>query len=400
MTDIYTVENLTHYIRDLIQNHRPLQDVWVTGEVSNMKAAASGHWYFTLKDRNAQLKCVMFRYAAQRQAIQPQEGESLRVHGKIGVYDARGEYQLYADEVQPAGGIGDLYLKYEQLKSQLQDEGLFDTERKQALPAFPRRIGVVTSPDAAAFRDVQNVLARRFPLAQIILSPTLVQGNDAPPRIVQAIDRLARHRACDVLLVVRGGGSIEDLWAFNDERVARAISACPVPIVAGVGHETDFTIVDFVADQRAPTPSAAAEVATPSLDDLRDALLRADQQLVQATRQHITTRTAHLDVARRSLRHTSPAPYVRDMQQRLDDLSERMTTIQRHQMALRHERLANRVQSLEAANPQALLKRGYAMVTRRADDVLVTQADDAPAGTRLTIRLHDSQINAQVEDET
>ncbi|MEL6307037.1 MAG: exodeoxyribonuclease VII large subunit, partial [Chloroflexota bacterium] len=241
MSNIYSVEGVTAYIRGLLERDPPLRDLWVQGEVSNFKAANSGHWYFTVKDKNAALKCVMFRNSASRQSMQPRDGEEIRIHGRISVYDQRGEYQLYADELQPAGGIGDLYQRFEQLKAQLQSEGLFEPERKQALPVFPLRIGVVTSPDAAAFQDVRNVLSRRFPLAEIILSPTLVQGVDAPRLIVKAIERLNAHNACDVILLVRGGGSIEDLWSFNDESVARAIVASDLPIISGVGHETDFT---------------------------------------------------------------------------------------------------------------------------------------------------------------
>ncbi|MEL6404143.1 MAG: exodeoxyribonuclease VII large subunit [Chloroflexota bacterium] len=400
MSNIYSVEGVTAYIRGLLERDPPLRDLWVQGEVSNFKAANSGHWYFTVKDKNAALKCVMFRNSASRQSMQPRDGEEIRIHGRISVYDQRGEYQLYADELQPAGGIGDLYQRFEQLKAQLQSEGLFEPERKQALPVFPLRIGVVTSPDAAAFQDVRNVLSRRFPLAEIILSPTLVQGVDAPRLIVKAIERLNAHNACDVILLVRGGGSIEDLWSFNDESVARAIVASDLPIISGVGHETDFTIADFVSDFRAPTPSAAAEVATPQLDDLQANLQRYDFALDKFLADAITSRRSDLSILTRTLNSASPMRYVQDTRQRLDDRTERMTDNLQRQLALLRERLQNRRNAIESASPNALLKRGYAIVTNTADDTPVTTIANLSPDTALTIRLHDGTINTNITDIT
>ncbi|MEL6524121.1 MAG: exodeoxyribonuclease VII large subunit [Chloroflexota bacterium] len=400
MSNIYSVEGVTAYIRGLLERDPPLRDLWVQGEVSNFKAANSGHWYFTVKDKNAALKCVMFRNSASRQSMQPRDGEEIRVHGKIGVFVQRGEYQLYADELQPAGGIGDLYQRFEQLKAQLQAEGLFEPEHKQALPVFPLRIGVVTSPDAAAFQDVRNVLSRRFPLAEIILSPTLVQGVDAPRLIVKAIERLNAHTACDVILLVRGGGSIEDLWSFNDESVARAIVASDLPIISGVGHETDFTIADFVSDFRAPTPSAAAEVATPQLDDLQANLQRYDFALDKFLADAITSRRSDLSILTRTLNSASPIRYVQDTRQRLDDRTEHMTDNLHRQLALLRERLQNRRNAIESASPNAILKRGYAIVTNTADDAPITSITDIKPDTTLTIRLHDGIINTTITDIT
>jgi len=399
MSHIYSVEGVTAYIRELLDHDPPLQNVWVSGEVSNMRAAASGHWYFTIKDARAQLKCVMFRSSVQRQIIEPKDGEAVKVHGKISVYEARGEYQLYADEIQAAGGIGDLYLRFEQLKAALQEEGLFDAARKQPLPEFPLRLGVVTSPDAAAFRDVQTVLARRFPLAQVILSPTLVQGTEAPPLIVRAIERLNRHQAADVILLCRGGGSIEDLWAFNDEQVARAIAASTIPLVSGIGHETDFTIADFVADVRAPTPSAAAELATPQLDELEIQLQRLNFEIQRLVNEKITVHRTELALRQRTISYLSPDQMIREKRQRVDDLNERLSKQQTRFLALLHERLRNRVQALNAANPEALLGRGYAIVTRSDDGTIVNKAADAPPGTGITVRLSDDEIKARVEDK-
>jgi exodeoxyribonuclease VII large subunit len=399
MSEVYTVEGVTAYIRDLLDTDPPLQDIWIRGEVSNMKRAASGHWYFTIKDNYAQLRCVMFRNSAEKQVIEPKDGEAVKVHGRISVYEQRGEYQLYADEVQPAGGIGDLYLRFEELKRRLEAEGLFAAERKRSLPTFPLRIGVVTSPDAAAFRDIQNVLSRRFPLAQIILSPTLVQGSEAPPLIVQAIERLNQYKAADVILVCRGGGSIEDLWAFNDEQVARTLANSVIPTVSGVGHETDFTIVDFVADVRAPTPSAAAEIATPNSADLQLDIDYLSDELQRHTDITIADNRAALDRANRTLSHTSPERILREYRLRVDDISERIHNQQMRHLALLRERLQGRTKALHNANPEALLQRGYAIVTHTTDGTLITDANDVPPGTAISIRLKTGELKARVEDK-
>jgi len=245
---VYTISEVTSVIRQLLESAEPLQAVRVQGEVSNMKRYSSGHlkryssghWYFTLKDGGAQLKCVMWRSNADKQRYKPEDGDQVEARGNIGVYDAQGVYQLYAESLKPVG-MGDLYRQFEELKARLDAEGLFDPARKRPLPAFPRQIGVVTSPQAAAFQDIQNVLRRRFPLAVIILSPTPVQGADAPSQIAAALERLNQYAQVDVILLIRGGGSIEDLWAFNDEGVARAVAASRIPVVTGVGHEIDFT---------------------------------------------------------------------------------------------------------------------------------------------------------------
>lgn len=398
MTDIYSVQGVTAYIRELFETDPPLQNIWVQGEVSNMKAAASGHWYFTIKDSKAALKCVMFRSNTERQIIEPRDGEEIRVHGKVSVYEQRGEYQLYADEVQPAGGIGDLYQRFEQLKAQLQSEGLFDPDRKRPIPTFPLKIGIVTSPDAAAFRDVQNVLSRRFPLAQVILSPTLVQGLDAPAQIVKAIERLNQHRAADVLLLVRGGGSIEDLWAFNDELVARAIVDSHIPIVSGVGHETDFTIADFVADVRAPTPSAAAEIATPNSDDLRAEIQNRADYLNRLVVDKLAEKQTNLTMLNNRFQLTSPENTIREMRQRIDDISERMTMQSQAHLTLLRERLNASQKALQNANPDNLLQRGYAILMRSEDGESITSTKDVQVGTGITIKLKDGELAARIED--
>ncbi|NJL94564.1 MAG: exodeoxyribonuclease VII large subunit [Anaerolineae bacterium] len=247
------MSEVTAHIRQLFDTQPGLQDVWIEGEVSNLRRAPSGHLYFTLKDKTAQLKAVMWKSSAGRLRFEPQHGDLVLAHGRISVYETQGNYQLYADALQPAG-IGDLNRQYELRKAKLEAEGWFDPARKRPLPPFPRRIGVVTSASTAAFQDVQNVLRRRYPIAEVLLSGTLVQGETAPAQIVAAIQRINQRADVDVLLIVRGGGSLEDLWCFNDEAVVRAVAESRIPTITGVGHEIDFTLVDFAADQRAPTP--------------------------------------------------------------------------------------------------------------------------------------------------
>jgi exodeoxyribonuclease VII large subunit len=394
----YTVGELTEHIRRMFQENIWLQDVTVRGEISNMRRASSGHWYFTLKDDQAQLRCAMWRSAVSAQRYIPEDGAQVEAHGYIDLYAARGEYQLLADAIRPLG-VGDLYLQFEQLKARLAAEGLFDPARKRPLPAFPLRIGVVTSPEAAAFRDVQNVLRRRFPLAELLLSPTAVQGDSAPPQIVAALQRFDRPDSADVVLLVRGGGSIEDLWAFNDEQVARAVAACPVPVIAGVGHDTDFTIVDFVADLRAPTPSAAAELATPDAAELRLGLESARAHLAALMQSHISDRRGALENAQRLLRGHSPTRQISTQRQRIDDWSARLERSQRGQIRMLRQRLDSRTAALRAADPRAILARGYAIVTFSHSGARVPQASAARPGDAITVQLHDGDFKARVEDK-
>ncbi|NUQ07394.1 MAG: exodeoxyribonuclease VII large subunit, partial [Anaerolineae bacterium] len=305
-----SVTTLTTYIRAVFEQDNRLQDVWVQGEVSNFRRASSGHLYFTLKDGKAAVRCVVWKSTALRLRTLPKDGDSVLAHGYVSVYEPTGDYQLYADKVRPVG-IGDLYAQFERLKAKLDAEGLFDPLRKRPLPAFPHRIGVVTSPEAAAFQDVLNVLRRRFPLAEVVLSPTLVQGADAPPQIVRALERLNRRADIEVILVCRGGGSIEDLWAFNDETVARAVAASRLPVISGVGHEVDFTICDFAADERAATPSAAAEMLTPDIAELRADVAWLGDQLREVFDRQVRERREALNAAARALRGVSPAARVR-----------------------------------------------------------------------------------------
>ncbi|MBN2304602.1 MAG: exodeoxyribonuclease VII large subunit [Anaerolineae bacterium] len=395
MTDTYTVHQLTTYIRDLLDGDPALQGIWVEGEISNFRRAPSGHLYFTLKDGQSELACVMWRSQAARLGFEPQQGDAALAGGSITVYPARGQYQLVCETLQPAG-VGDLHREFERLKAQLEAEGLFDPDRKRPIPPFPRRIGIVTSPTTAAFQDIQNVLRRRYPAVEVILSPATVQGRDAPPQIVAAIERLNRHTDVDVIVVARGGGSLEDLWCFNDETVVRAVAGSRIPVVTGVGHEIDFTLVDFAADQRAPTPSAAAELVTPDGDALRLDIRVLAGRMNGAARSALDTRRSALNAHHRLLDRLTPLVQVRTARQRIDDLTARLDTHFQHGLVRRRDRLTAAVRALDAANPAALLRRGYALVTRAGDGARVTSAQMTAEGTWLKIALHDGELTATV----
>lgn len=393
----FSVREITRYIHDLLDADSRLGSVWVQGEVSNLTIAASGHWYFTMKDVKAQLRCVMFRWAAQYARLKVKNGDEILVHGRVSVYDARGEYQLYVDQIEAVGGLGDLHRQFEALKAKLDAEGLFDTARKAPIPAFPQQIGIVTSPTAAAYQDMQNVLRRRFPLVRLILSPTPVQGQDAAPQIVRALQRLNRHTDVDVIIIARGGGSIEDLWCFNDERVARAVAASRIPVISGIGHEIDFTIVDFAADLRAPTPSSAAELATPSQEELWIDLDRLTARLDAGFESRLADRRQTLRQARRGLAYATPMKAMQPAQQRLAQLKRRLTRAVSHDVERLNERLAARTKALDAANPAHILARGYALV-RGEDGDLIRSAGQVSVNQRLTVQLHEDQIKVRVEN--
>jgi len=395
MTQPYTIWQLTSYIRDLFDQDPRLFDVWVEGEISNFTRASSGHLYFTLKDDRSELRCVMWRAQAARLAFEPQHGDAVIAHGSVTVYEARGQYQLQCDALQIAG-VGDLNRQFELLKARLDAEGLFDPARKRPLPPFPRRIGVVTSPTTAAFQDILNVLSRRYPLAEIILSPTLVQGKEAPPQIIAALRRLNEHSAADVILLARGGGSLEDLWCFNDEDVVRAVVASRIPVVTGVGHEIDFTLVDFAADLRAPTPSAAAEVIAPDGPALRATVEVWSERLAAQMAVLLADRRAALRGQARLLERLSPAVQVRSARQQVDDLLGRAGARLRLDLERQRERLAAQARALDSANPLLLLLRGYAIVTRTEDGARVTSVQHAAEDTPITITLHDGQLAATV----
>ena len=435
---VWTVSQLTARIRDLLEGE--FDDLWISGEISNTRASQAGHLDFTLKDEKAQIRCAGFRDKLRGIKFRPEDGLNVTVRGSVSVYEARGEYQVYVTQIEPVG-LGALQLAFEQLKARLEAEGLFDPARKKPLPLLPRRIGLITSPTGAAVRDVLRILKRRFPNVHILLYPVRVQGDEAAPEIAAALDYFGRQRAADVLLLVRGGGSLEDLWAFNEEQVARAIAACPIPVISGVGHETDFTIADFVADVRASTPSNAAEIVVRT----RDEFLRHIEQLARSLAQHVRL----VLLARRARLHELEAHrgfrrldyLLRQHRQRADELAGRLSESLRRRLEFSHRRvdvaqarlrsfdfrprlaalelrLAQRRQDvsirierllraraervsrlgtqLEERSPLRVLERGYA-VAYDAQGNVVRSADQVEVGDSVSIQLARGQIEAEVK---
>src|SRR5579871_719974 len=319
--NVYSVTRLNREVRVLIE--RGLGVIWVEGELSNLSIPSSGHWYFSMKDRDSQLRCAMFRQRNSTLGFTPKAGQQILARGRVSLYEPRGDYQFIVEHLEEAG-VGALKRDFERLKAKLAAEGLFALERKRSLPRFPRRIGVVTSPTGAALRDILHILARRFPPAAVLIYPTPVQGEAAIPSIVEAIQTASARAECDVLIVARGGGSIEDLWCFNDERVARAIHASAIPIVSGVGHEIDFTIADFVADARAPTPSGAAELVAPDRTACLEALSRTLERLTVGMRREFRSVSDRLGAVLSRLRLAHPGVRLTQQAQKLDELEQRL----------------------------------------------------------------------------
>ena len=420
-----TVTDLTNHIVALFEEDERLQDLWVLAEVSSWKKAASGHIYFSLKDGGAVIAAVMWRGNAYRHTWLPRTGDQILAHGYVGVYPERGSYQFYADEIRPAGR-GQLYAQFEALKEKLAAQGLFDATRKRAIPPAPRRLGIVTSPNAAALQDVLRLLSQRWPLAELILFPAQVQGADAPRQIAAALDAANRFPAnastsgraplsdfadlpllsdddptdfpatgeplappdrdrLDTLLLVRGGGSIEDLWAFNEEQVAWAIADSRTPVIAGIGHETDFTIADFVADLRAPTPTAAAVAATPDSLELLEGIRQTCSWLMRQGAATVAERRIDWEALRRRLQRSAPLRRIDLTRQRLDDAEERLRRAVAQTLRQRSERLASGAARLETLNPSSVLARGYSIV-QRADGSVVTEPEQTSPGERLLVR--------------
>ncbi len=392
---IWSVSEITQYLRELFAEDQQLQDVWVQGEVSNFSRPSSGHLYFTLKDAGCSIRCVMWRTTAMRLSQLPRDGEAVEVHGKIDIYEAQGQYQLYADMLRPFGQ-GALYLEFMRLKNRLEAEGLFATERKRPLPRWPRRIGVVTSPTGAALRDILNTLRRRYPLVEVVVAPTAVQGEEAPPGIVSALEALNRLAQPDVILLARGGGSLEDLAAFNDERVARAIVASRAPVVSGVGHETDFTIADFVSDLRAPTPTASAELVTPSKQDLQETLGELARRQARAINATLTGLRLQFQRLGNRLAFLSPQVRIRSDRQRLDEYTYRLQLNCQHNLQLQRTSLQNLEGRLQTLNPAAVLQRGYAIVSRE-DGMVVRSTGQVQSADILSVQVADGRFDVEVK---
>jgi len=409
----YQVSELAEIVRALIDDMLP--SVWVEGEISNLSRPASGHWYFTLKDANAQLRCAMFKNRNFHVRPAPANGDRVRVRAKVDFYSGRGDLQLICESLEPAG-VGELLAAFERLKKKLASEGLFDEHLKRPLPAMPRNIGVITSATGAALQDIKATLARRWPLATLWLAPVAVQGSEAPPAILKALQTLPTLAPIDVLILARGGGSLEDLWAFNDEKVVRAVRACPVPVVTGIGHEVDFSLADFAADLRAPTPTGAAERVSPDIEEWQDALRHSAEGLhneiserLQASRRQLTQlgtrlhalhpgrrlqqRAQQLDDLAERLLHASPLRRTAPQRLRLVQLAERLRQSQQR----RHERnratLARFASQLTAYNPGAVLERGYAIAFSPRGEV-VRDASQLPPGSDFSLRLARGQVHA------
>ena len=392
-----TVSEITRYLRELFESDGILREVWVQGEVSNLSRPASGHIYFTLKDQGAALKCVIWKQTAWRLPLTLQNGMAIEAHGAIGVYERDGQYQLYADAVRLTGE-GALYQEYLRLKARLEAEGLFAPERKRPLPEMPAAIGVVTSATGAALQDILNTLRRRFPLVEVVLTPCAVQGEEAPPQIVKAIQRLNREPGVELILVARGGGSLEDLWAFNDEQVVRAIVDSALPVITGIGHETDFTLSDFAADVRAATPTAAAEQAVPDRAELREQFVTVSNLLASDWQQRYNQDRATLVDTGRRLELRSPAWRVRNDLQRLDQLQTRLVNRQLHRLELLRGSASSLQKRLVSLSPAAVLQRGYAIV-RTAEGALVKSVRQVHREDLLDIRVSDGSIISQVISE-
>jgi len=438
LRDVYTVSRLNREARSLLETGLP--SLWITGELSNLSRPASGHWYFTLKDAEAQVRCAMFRQRNLMVRVAPRDGMQVLLRARVGLYEARGDFQLVADHLEEAGE-GELRRRFEALKLRLAGEGLFDAARKRAPPRFPRRIGIVTSPTGAALRDVLHVLARRCPAVPVLLYPVPVQGAGAAREIAAALQLADRRAEVDVLLLVRGGGSLEDLWAFNDESLARTLAGLELPVISGIGHEVDFTIADFVADLRAPTPSAAAELAAPdaaawlagiavTARRLAGAMLRGwrqreesvtraarrlttlhpSQKLAQHTqrldelqiralaamRRAVAARGERLARRRAELESRSPAARVAAFAQRIAHAKARIMPALLHRISLANGRLETAARGLHATSPLATLARGYAIVTLAQDGAVVTDAEQAPPGAEIDARLSRGRLRARV----
>ena len=411
-----TVSQLNTYIKSVFDQDYRLRNILVIGEISNFTEARSGHLYMTLKDDKSALKAVMFRGSAVRLKFRPENGMKVIAFGSVSVYEAGGQYQMYLSDLQP-DGLGSLNLAFEQLKEKLGKEGLFDPARKKPLPVYPKRIGVVTSPTAAAFQDICNVLRRRWPMAEVVLSPTLVQGLEAPAQIVRALQRLD-GAGVDVILVARGGGSMEDLWSFNDETVARTVAACVTPVVSGVGHETDFTIIDFVSDLRAPTPSAAAELCTPDWYDESDRILAFNNHLRSTLQTRLNTERTRLQNLETSNVLRSFDSLVNEKRLKIDQLTDRMARnvsdqvrregmrLDRATITLDHamtdrvnaerSRLAKAAAKMEAFDPFAVLARGYS-IAETDGGTLVKTIGDVQQNDKLHVRVSDGTVHAVVE---
>lgn len=394
-----TVTEFTRLIKLTIDNEPLLSDVWVLGEVSNVTRAISGHTYFTIKDQGASLRCVMFKNNALKNLnVTLREGISLQVHGNLGVYETAGQYQLIVDQLKEAGE-GELYAEFARLKKKLEAEGVFDQERKRPIPESPKRIGVVTSETGAALQDILNTLSRRLPTVIVDLAPTLVQGADAPAGIIKALAALDQIPDLDVIILARGGGSIEDLWCFNNELVVRAVAGSKTPIITGVGHEIDFTLVDFAADLRAPTPTAAAEIATPiTIEMLASQLAVFQQEMTQSLSMALSQRADLLFSIKSKLTYFTPSKMLMNQAQVVDGLSQRIQRAILGIQGIKHSQLAGLARRLDSIDPKGILKRGYAIVQERNTHKIISRVEPHLLGAELDVTMAKGKLVVVVQN--
>lgn len=394
MPDIISVSALNRYVKSILDADGNIQSVYIKGQISNFKNHyQTGHFYFSLKDEKAQVRAVMFRSANQKLRFTPENDMSVIVRARVSIYEASGDYQIYVDDMQP-DGVGALALAFEQLRKKLAAQGLFDTEHKKQIPAFPKKVGVVTSESGAAVRDIINVISRRYPVCEIVLYPVAVQGSTAAEQIARAISYLNREESADVLIVGRGGGSIEDLWAFNEEATARAVYESRIPVISAVGHETDFTICDYVADLRAPTPSAAAELAVPDIRELRNIFYTYGQRLSKGIETRLEENAQRLNNLRIRLASQSPASYIENLMLRLDRVSGSMQSAYEKEINSKKAGLEILAERLSQSDPLKILSKGYGIVTKGAD--VITDCSELESGDIIKLRLYNGEKECEV----
>ncbi|WP_294655424.1 exodeoxyribonuclease VII large subunit [uncultured Ruminococcus sp.] len=391
---VLSVSQINFYIKSIIENDGSLQFVLVTGEISNLTVhQRSGHIYLSLKDSNSVISAVMFAGNARRLKFRLENGMKVICRGRISVYEPSGRYQLYIEDMQP-DGVGALTLAFEQLKKSLAQKGLFDNAHKKPLPKFPKTIGVITSPTGAAVQDITNIIRRRFPSADIVLAPVLVQGESAPEQLVRAVNKFSASKIADVVIIGRGGGSAEDLWAFNDEQLAYAVYNCETPIISGVGHETDFTVCDFVADVRASTPSAAAELAVPDRQELMSYYFKQKQYISAMLDRKIKTAQLRLENQQRRMSASSPKLKAEQLEKQLSAKSEKLTRFMNVYISDKENKLVAAKGKLDGLNPLNVLNRGYAIAEK--DEKIITSSKQLKDGDDFTVILSDGKINAKV----
>lgn len=393
---ILSVSQLTNYLKGLMESDWTLQNLWLKGEISNFKHHSSGHMYFSLKDQDATIKAVFFKTRAMRLLFQPQNGQSVIVRGYISLFPRDGQYQVYVEEMQP-DGLGSLYLAYEQLKQQLQEEGLFDQSRKKTLPLFPKCIALVTSPKGAALKDMLTVLNRRYPKLHVIIVPVQVQGESAPREIKEAIERVNKVAGVDLIITGRGGGSIEELWAFNTELVARAIANSQIPVISAVGHETDTTIADYVADFRAATPSMAAEIAVPEISQVTRRINDLEYRLRRGLKESLETGRNRLAIVLGSRVMKRPQEIFRDQAQRLDYLSRDLKSSVEKNIKEKNHSFSRLIGALDNLSPLNTLSRGYSLTRTHEEDYLIKSIKELKTGQTIITTLTDGEVISVVE---